>query len=234
MKRTQGGTLLLAIDDEHQRRSLDAQLRALGYKVVLADDTLDVAQSIHINGAHVVVVGVRAAHVDLGIAVGERIRVITSTPFVFVGDWLSAEDRLRAFRAGAEDVIRLPCPDEELHARLDVVLRRLAAVPDVLEFENIVVNGAAHTVLRDGKFVAVTSIEFALLKTFMRHRGQVLSKTQLLADVWGYEHYDVNLVEVHVSALRRKLEAFGPRVLHTVRGVGYVLRPHTVAMMATA
>ena len=71
----------------------------------------------------------------------------------------------------------------------------------------------------------MTAIEFALLLTFCNNRGLVLSKTQLLTMVWGFDYHNVNLVEVHVSALRRKLEATGPRIIHTVRGAGYALRP---------
>jgi two-component system OmpR family response regulator len=84
---------------------------------------------------------------------------------------------------------------------------------------------AAHLVERNGVFVELTALGFSLLVALGRHRGAVLSKTQLLTIVWGFDHHDVNLVEVHVSALRRKLEVVGPRIVHTVRGVGYVLRP---------
>ena len=82
--------------------------------------------------------------------------------------------------------------------------------------------------------VELTAIEFSLLVALGRHRGAVLSKTQLLTLVWGFDHHDVNLVEVHVSALRRKLEAAGPRIVHTVRGVGYVLRPVAEPVVRTA
>jgi DNA-binding winged helix-turn-helix (wHTH) protein len=88
-----------------------------------------------------------------------------------------------------------------------------------------VIDEAAHTVERAGTPVELTAIEFALLATFSRHRSQVLSKTQLLTMVWGFDQHKVNLVEVHVSALRRKLESAGPRIIHTVRGAGYALRP---------
>jgi DNA-binding response OmpR family regulator len=89
----------------------------------------------------------------------------------------------------------------------------------------LVVDEGAHTVERSGRAIELTAIEFALLLTLCNNRGLVLSKTQLLTMVWGFEYHNVNLVEVHVSALRRKLEATGPRIIHTVRGAGYALRP---------
>ena len=87
------------------------------------------------------------------------------------------------------------------------------------------VDEGAHTVERRGRAIELTAIEFALLLTLCNNRGLVLSKTQLLTTVWGFDYHNVNLVEVHVSALRRKLEATGPRIIHTVRGAGYALRP---------
>jgi DNA-binding response OmpR family regulator len=94
----------------------------------------------------------------------------------------------------------------------------------VLEVDDLVVDELAHTVRCRDAEIELTSLEFSLLTTLLRHQNQVLSKVQLLDEVWGFEHYDVNLVEVHVSALRRKLEAHIPRIIHTVRGAGYVVR----------
>jgi DNA-binding response OmpR family regulator len=210
------------------------QLRSAGHRVERADGAIRIDAAVAAHRPDLVVVTLPAEDIAGGLATGERIRRTTTTPFVFVGGWLSLEDRVRSFEAGAEDVIWLPCPTEELRARLAVVLRRRDQRPDLLEFDDIVVDVAAHSVLRGRNAVRVTSIEFALLTALMRNRGRVLSKTHLLVEVWGYEHYDVNLVEVHVSALRRKLEAFGPRVVHTVRGVGYVLRPSSSAPAARA
>jgi len=88
----------------------------------------------------------------------------------------------------------------------------------------LVIDEDAHIVLVAADEVELTPTEFRLLSVLARNRGQVLSKRQLLEEVWGYDAYDENLVEVHISSLRKKLEGHAPRVLHTVRGVGYVLR----------
>src|SRR5262245_56874634 len=165
-----------------------------------------------------------------------RLGAISAVPHVYVGTGLPPMDRLAAFDAGAEDVIDLFVGDDELLARMAVVLRRTRgqAGRTVLEFDDIVIDELAHVVVRAGETIELTSIEFSLLSTFLRNRGHVLSKVQILSMVWGFEHYDVNLVEVYVSALRKKIEAHGPRVLHTVRGVGYVLRPPVRALELAA
>lgn len=93
-----------------------------------------------------------------------------------------------------------------------------------MSFDDVRVDEVGHLVYRGDDELELTVTEFNLLAMFMRNAGRVLSKRQLLAAVWGFDDYDVNLVEVHVSALRRKLEVHGPRIVQTVRGIGYVLR----------
>jgi len=105
------------------------------------------------------------------------------------------------------------------------VLRRSGRTAQVVEVDDLVVDESAGLAVRAGHALELTATEFRLLTQLARHRGRVLSKVQLLSQVWGYDDYDTNLVEVHVSALRRKLEEHGPRLVHTVRGLGYVLRP---------
>jgi DNA-binding response OmpR family regulator len=228
------GRVLVLDDAGPARDALVEQLRAAGHHVDVADSATRVDDAVAAAEPDLVLVTLPTDDLSRGLATGERIRRTSGTPFVFVGGWLSLEDRVRSFEAGAEDVIWLPCPSEELRARLAVVLRRRGHRTDLLEFDDIVLNTAAHSVTRAGEPIRVTSIEFALLASLMRHRGRVLSKTHLLNEVWGYEHYDVNLVEVHVSALRRKLELHGQRVVHTVRGVGYVLRTGAGVSVARA
>lgn len=94
----------------------------------------------------------------------------------------------------------------------------------VCQVGDLSVDDTARTVRRAGLEIGLTRTEYDLLAVLCRHRGQVLSKRQLLASVWGFEGFDENLVEVHLSALRRKLEVHGPRLIDTVRGVGYILR----------
>ena len=134
-------------------------------------------------------------------------------------------DRVAGLELGADDYLVKPFALEELMARVRAVLRRRGAIPQLLEVERLLLDEDHGFAARGGRQLALTSIELRLLAFLVRHRGQALSKDQLLTQVWGYDAYDHNLVEVHVSALRRKLEAHGPRLIHTVRGIGYRFSP---------
>jgi two-component system, OmpR family, response regulator len=142
-------------------------------------------------------------------------------PIVFLTARDGIEDRLNGFALGADDYLVKPFALEELLARVRVVLRRRGRISAPLEAGDVIVDEATGTAARAGSNLELTPTELRLLSFFIRHRGAVLSKSQLLTQVWGYDAYDENVVEVHVSALRRKLEERGPRVIHTVRGLGY-------------
>ena len=138
------------------------------------------------------------------------------------------EDRVAGLQAGADDYLVKPFAVAELSARLHALLRRRGTgSTEVLAVGELVVDPRRHVATRAGRDLALTRREFTLLDTFARHPGQVLSREQLLAQVWGYSSIvETNVVDVFVGYLRRKLEASGePRVLHTVRGVGWALRP---------
>ncbi|WP_353648619.1 response regulator transcription factor [Nakamurella sp. A5-74] len=110
----------------------------------------------------------------------------------------------------------------ELLARIRAVLRRAGHLREpVVQISDLVVDENTGEASRAGSFLSLTATEFRLLAFLARHPGRVLSKAQILSQVWGYDAYDPNLVEAFVSALRRKIEAHGPRLIHTVRGVGY-------------
>jgi two-component system, OmpR family, response regulator len=126
---------------------------------------------------------------------------------------------------GADDYVVKPFALEELLARIRAVLRRSGRLSAVLEVGDLLIDEHGGWVTRGGEEIPLTATELRVLAFLVRHRGQALSKDQLLTQVWGYDAYDRNLVEVHVSALRRKLERAGPRLIHTVRGIGYRFAP---------
>jgi DNA-binding response OmpR family regulator len=137
-------------------------------------------------------------------------------------------DRVAGLELGADDYLVKPFALEELMARVRAVLRRRGAIPQVLEVGRLLVDEEHGFATLGRRDLALTSTELRLLAFLMRHRGRALSKDQLLTQVWGYDAYDHNLVEVHVSGLRRKLEANevgGGRVIQTVRGIGYRFSP---------
>jgi len=138
------------------------------------------------------------------------------------------EDRVAGLQAGADDYLVKPFALAELTARLQALLRRRGSdAPAALAVGDLVVDPRRHVAARAGRDLDLTRREFELLESFARHAGQVLSRDQLLRQVWGY-NFDVetNVVDVFVGYVRRKLESAGePRMLHTVRGVGWRLRP---------
>ena len=134
-------------------------------------------------------------------------------------------DRLRGFEAGADDYVVKPFAVAELIARLGAVLRRSGAMTSTVQVDDLIIDQTAAVVTRAEHRLELTATEMRLLFFLTENRGRVVSTTQILTQVWGYDDYADNLVQVHISALRRKLEAHGPRLVHTVRGLGYVLRP---------
>jgi DNA-binding response OmpR family regulator len=166
---------------------------------------------------------------DIGLPAGDgfelarQLRARRDVPIVFLTARDAVEDRLHGFEIGADDYLVKPFALEELLARVRVVLRRTGRHTAPLEAGDLLVDEQAGVASRSGQPLGLTATELRLLAFFVRHRGLVLSKPQLLSQVWGYDAYDPNVVEVHVSALRRKLEAYGPRVLETIRGLGYRL-----------
>jgi DNA-binding response OmpR family regulator len=132
---------------------------------------------------------------------------------------------LRGFDLGADDYVVKPFAIAELVARVKAVLRRSGRlVSTTIEVRDLVLDETTRTALRAGELVALTPLEFDLLVILAKNPDKVFSKRQLLALVWGFTDFDANLVEVHVSALRRKLEVHGPRMIETARNAGYVLR----------
>ena len=143
--------------------------------------------------------------------------------FVTAADAL--EDRLRGFDLGADDYLVKPFAVPELVARIKAVLRRAGRlVSSTVQVRDLVVDEATRVAIRGGRELSLTPLEFELLLVLAKHPDKTFSKRQLLALVWGFADFDPNLVEVHVSALRRKLEEHGPRLIDTARNEGYVLR----------
>jgi len=134
-------------------------------------------------------------------------------------------DRLRGLDGGADDYVVKPFELAELVSRIGAVLRRLGRLPSVLQYGDLTLDLDAGVIARAGCRLDLTATELRLLTFLVEQRGRIVSTSQILTAVWGYDAYDANLVHVHISAVRRKLEAHGPRILHTVRGIGYRMTP---------
>ncbi len=215
--------VLVVEDDPSARDLLTAILEDDGYDIcALADGTaaLKVAETFKPDLA---LLDGGLPGID-GAEVARRLRQTGNLPIIFVTGADSAEDVHRGFRVGADDYITKPFDAEELSWRVRAVLRRSGrAVSQVWECGDLMVDEGTQSVTRAGAPVALTSTEFKMLGVLVRNRTRVVPKGQLCGQVWGYEADD-HLVEVHMCSLRRKLEALGSRIIHTIRGTGYILR----------
>ena len=201
--------------------AIAAALRAEGLSPVVFDDHVG-ADRVLAEAPDLLVVDVILPHGD-GFDLARKVLARRDVPVIFVTARDGVRDRLEGFSVGADDYLPKPFALEELLARVRVVLRRRGRLEGALRVGDLVVDEASGDARRGGAELGLTRTELRLLAFFVRHRGLVLSKPQLLTQVWGYDAYDPNVVEVHVSALRRKLEQAGPRVIHTVHGLGYRL-----------
>ncbi len=216
---------VLVVEDENAiRDAVGVALRDACYTVEAVDDAPAADAAIAGFRPDLLLLDVMLPS-ESGFILARRLRRIEDLPIIFLTARDAASDRLTGFDAGGDDYVVKPFVMEELLARVRAVLRRSGrARSGVVEVADLLVDEEAGQALRGGSRVDLTATELRLLGYLARHRGRVLSKLQLLTQVWGYEDYDPNVVEVHVSALRRKLERSGPRLIHTERGLGYVLR----------
>lgn len=217
--------VLVVEDDAPIRTALDVALRSEGYEVRAEADGTSLAAVVESFRPDLAVLDVRLPTGPDGYAMARLLRSSSDLPMLFLTAADAVEDRLAGFSAGADDYLIKPFSMAELLARTQALLRRAGRLSSsTWQVGDLVVDDGARSVVRDGVAVDLTRTEYDLLAALVRHVGKVLSKTQLLTAVWGFDSYDTNLVEVHMSALRRKLEATGPRCIQTVRGAGYVLR----------
>ena len=218
--------VLLIEDDPLVREVLSAALVGAGYEVQAEADGSRVERAVAMFLPDMALIDLHLGDGVNGITVARRLRAAKEIPFVFLTGAAGIEDVLAAFDVGGDDYVVKPFVMAEVLVRMRAVLRRWGRIGrSVLQVSDLVIDMEAHSAVRAGQVIDLTHREFSLLATLAQHPGIVLSKLQLLTQVWGFEHYDLNLVEVHICALRRKLEEHGHRLIHTVRGVGYVLRP---------
>jgi two-component system OmpR family response regulator len=203
--------------------AVQSVLSAAGYRVLVRADGDGLERDLNEFRPDVVVLDVMLPHRD-GFALLAVVRSRSHAGVVMLTARDGVEDRLRGLTSGADDYVTKPFVLAELVARVNALLRRMGRLPAVITVGDLVVDPVAATVRRDGAAIALTATEFRLLRYLAENRGAVLSKAQILSAIWGFDAYDPNIVEVNISALRRKLEADGSRLLHTVRGMGYVLR----------
>ena len=221
---TNAPRVLLVEDDTAVREAVAAALAGEGYHVLDLADGVAAPHHVTTFRPDLAILDVRLPAGPSGLGLARLVRQECEAAVLMLTAADAVPDRLAGFEAGADDYVAKPFAMEELLARVRALLRRTGRLASAAwQVGDLVVDEAARSVVRGGQPIDLTHTEFALLLALGRHPGRVLPKTQLLTAVWGLDAYDPNVVEVHISALRRKLEAHGPRLIHTVRGVGYGL-----------
>ena len=224
--------LILVVDDDQAvRDSLARSLRYSGYDIVTAEDGIDALAKLASSHVDAVIMDVMMPRLD-GLEATRLLRQNgNDVPILILTAKDALEDRVDGLDAGADDYMVKPFALDELLARLRALTRRAHPdqgpnVPDVLVFEDLSLDTRTREVTRAGQQITLTRTEFALLQTFLEHPRQVLDRNWLLNEVWGFDFpTSANSLEVYIGYLRRKTELEGvSRLIHTVRGVGYVLR----------
>jgi two-component system response regulator MprA len=221
---------VLVVDDEPAvRRALERALRLDSYEVELAADGEEALDVQARDPADAVILDVLMPRLD-GLEVCRRMRQAGDrTPILMLTARDAIDDRVMGLDVGADDYLVKPFALRELQARLRALLRRTgdgAGEGEKLQYSDLMLDPIAHEVRRGERLIDLSKTEFLLLELFMRHPRQVLTRSTIFENVWGYDFGPTsNALGVYMGYLRRKTEAGGePRLLHTVRGVGYVLR----------
>jgi two-component system, OmpR family, response regulator MprA len=219
---------ILVVDDERAvRESLRRALELEGYEIELAEDGAQALQRLEANEPDAMVLDILMPGVD-GLEVSRTLRRNGSKlPILMLTARTQVEDRVEGLDAGADDYLTKPFALEELLARVRALLRRTSdGSGEVLRFADLELDPGTREVRRGGERIELTRTEFSLLELFLLNPRQVLTRSLIFERVWGYDFgFASNSLDVYIGYLRRKTEAGGkPRLIHTVRGVGYALR----------
>jgi two-component system, OmpR family, response regulator len=222
--------VLVADDEEPVRELLASTLRFSGYEVTEAADAMAALEILAAGGGagtpDLVVLDVMMPGLDGFELLGVLRQRGLPVPVLFLTARGDVEDRVRGLRSGADDYVTKPFSVAEVTARIDVLLRRsrVAEADETLRLDDVALDPVRHLVTRAGEPIELSPTEYRLLEHLLRNANRVLSKSQLLEHVWGYDFGDTNVVERFVSNLRRKIDRGEPSLIQTVRGFGYTAR----------
>jgi len=220
--------VLVVDDEENVTHLVSSALRFDGFETVTAADGSEALVRVAEHRPDLIVLDVMMPGRD-GLAVLQQLRAAGSqVPVIFLTARDTSGDRVAGLRAGADDYVVKPFSIEELLARVHAVLRRSA--PDetregVLRVADLELDENSHEVTRDGEEIHLTATEFELLRYLMRNERVVVSKAQILDRVWKYDFQgQSNIVELYIGYLRKKIDTKDPKLIHTIRGAGYVIK----------
>ncbi|MDX1659117.1 MAG: response regulator transcription factor [Nitriliruptorales bacterium] len=224
-------TIVVVDDEEHIRELLRMGLSMRGYGVVEADDGREALRIIEDEQPALVVLDVMMPGLD-GFEAARRLRRAAGqhreTPIIFLTARDETEDRIQGLRLGSDDYVTKPFSVEELVERVNAVLRRSGggvANTSRLEFEDLTLDEETREVWRHGQPIDLTPTEYRLLHFLLANARRVLTREQILSNVWDYDFTsNASVLETYISYLRQKIDAYDPPLIQTVRGVGYSLR----------
>jgi two-component system response regulator MprA len=222
-----GGRVLVVDDDRSLRRAVARALELEGYEVQVAEDGVEALAFIDddVTPPDAIVLDILMPNLD-GLTACRAIRAKSRVPILMLTARQSVDERVEGLEAGADDYLSKPFAVVELIARVRALLRRTSFDEDLLRYADLELDRGARRARRGNRHFELTRIEFSLLELLMSHPRKVLSRATIFEQVWGYDlAFASNSLEVYVGYLRRKTEAEGcSRLIHTVRGIGYVLR----------
>ena len=223
--RTVGTKVLLVDDDEKLVSLLERGMAYEGFDVVTAGDGEAALQLVAAADPHVVLLDIGLVGID-GFETCRRLRLRHDLPIIMLTGLDATADIVRAFELGADDYLTKPFALEVLVVRIRAVLRRAGASATRFEYADLIVDLEGYDASRRGRRLGLTRREFEILGLLARHPRQVLTRQQIIDQVWGVDGPGQgNAVEAHMARLRRKMEAGGePRLIETIRGIGYALR----------
>jgi len=218
--------VLLVEDDDYVGEMIKEGLKYEGYEVVWVKDGFSAIREITEGDYDMVLLDIMLPKFD-GIKVLKSIRETKDIPVIMITAKSQIEDKVEGLSAGADDYITKPFSFKELLARMNAVLRRYKREKEeILKVGELVINLKSYEVMYKGKSIKLTNREFKLLKVLAEHAGEVLSRERLFAKVWGLSSGEnSNIVDVYIKNLRNKLGDRPPKLIHTVRGEGYMLKP---------
>lgn len=214
--------VLIVEDDPAMVSLVSLALRYEGFRVLSSGNGLDGLRLFEQNTPDLMIVDWMLPGMD-GVSLCRRVRALSDAPIIMITARDAVQDRIQGLDTGADDYIIKPFNVDELMARVRARLRRKIPASSQLTFADLRLDSETREVFRDRRRIAVTATEYKILGYFLRHPRQVLSKDQILQEVWGYDFGgDDNIVEQYVRSIRQKLGS--PGLIQTVRGAGYALR----------
>lgn len=223
------GARILVIDDDPKITAmLQRALTFEGYRVEVANDGYAGMEMIRNKPPELLILDIMMPGID-GWEVCQQVRKGNVTPILILSARDEVENKVKGLNLGADDYLGKPFALEELLARIQALLRRRTPLGNIIQFSDLKMDMSTREVRRGGALITLTTREFDLLKLLLDHPRQVLNKEQILDRVWGMDYTGgYNVIEVYINMLRQKTEEYGPRLIHTVRGVGYVLKEQEV------